>query len=130
MAPENGLNGWLRYAAVPAGLRASAPKHSGITVLLPQEDKTSPVCVAGKELQDGLSGTLHQKVDISFGGPVAASAPGTIYVGTVDAYSSTGGDIQSVPELKPDGFWLSINHDGQILILGSNARGALYGAFD
>lgn len=132
-SPENGLNGWLRYAALPDELRAGAKQHSSIVLLQNKKDESSPVWVAGKELQDGIFGILGQKTEVSVSGARGASLSASITVGTLDAFSLAGGDIQQIPNLKEDGFWLSIKEEGNdaaVHIIGQNERGALYGAFE
>ncbi|KAJ5642833.1 alpha-glucuronidase A [Penicillium lividum] len=136
-ALEDGLEAWLRYAPLPAENVKHHPRFSQIVAL--SEAKASPVYTAGKEIQDGLSKILHQKVDITNTLPQAAQIPASaIVVGTVDTFPSATPAIQKIKEefssLKEDGFWLGARKDGNdgpahVLILGHNERGALYGAF-
>ncbi|KAH8812874.1 alpha-glucuronidase [Xylogone sp. PMI_703] len=133
-SPENGLNGWLRYAALSNELRAGAKRHSNIIILLNRKDETSPIWVAGKELQDGIYSILGQKLEILFGTASGAESSSSIIIGTLTAFAHAGGGVQQIPNLKDDGFWLNSNQeegsDTPIYIIGQNERGALYGAFE
>jgi alpha-glucuronidase len=124
MSGESGLDAWLRYALLPSAIRSSYMAYSRIIAL--QTSEKSPVYTAGKELQDGLRGILEQDVELAHSLKDAAAA---IIVGTVNAYAAAGGNVDSVPTLKEDGFWLSTKGDG-VQILGQNERGALYGTFE
>jgi alpha-glucuronidase len=121
LSAENGLDAWLRYAALPSN---SHKRYSRIVAL--NNMQTSPVYVAGKELQDGIQRILGQKVDVMFAVSETESA---IIVGTLDSFSSAGGNVEEIPKLKEDGFWLSTKGN-TVHILGQNERGALYGAFE
>ncbi|KAJ6116094.1 hypothetical protein N7523_006511 [Penicillium sp. IBT 18751x] len=124
---DSGLDGWLRYAALPAVLRSGQRRYLNIVVL--DKDKASPVFTAGKELQDGLQRVLNQHVDLLFDLTDATSS--SIVVGTLRSFSSAGGNIEEIPELKEDGFWLKTSADNDCThIVGQNERGALYGAFE
>ncbi|OJJ44714.1 hypothetical protein ASPZODRAFT_71389 [Penicilliopsis zonata CBS 506.65] len=125
MVVENGLDGWLRYAALPDEIRHKHRPYSSIVAL--ENAETSPVYTAAKELQDGLDRILGHKVDITF--TLSNTANPAIVVGTLHAFSTAGGSIDKIPELKEDGFWLSTKGDA-VQILGQNERGALYGAFE
>jgi alpha-glucuronidase len=124
VAAENGLNGWLRYAPLPQGLRPSSPLPKNIVTL--NSTISSPVYTAGTELESGFKGILGQilRRDSDKG-----SGKSSIIVGTVDQYILAYGDIRNLPELEQDGFWLNIKDDS-VQILGQNERGALYGAFE
>ncbi|KAK6000880.1 hypothetical protein QM012_002963 [Aureobasidium pullulans] len=118
---ETGLDGWLRYAPLPASISwPSVPKH--IVVL--NTTKTSPVYTAGQELQRGIQNILGQSCHFSSGKPDES-----IIVGTLDAYVSTYGNISQSVDLKDEGFWLSTENN-IVQIVGQNERGALYGAFE
>ena len=52
-----------------------------------------------------------------------------LIVGTVDAYSKLSNNTTHIPELIEDGFYLDTTGE-QVLILGQNERGAIYGAFE
>lgn len=131
LAPEDGLDAWLRYAPLPAEIASRHQRYTSIVAL--SETAASPVYTAGKELQYGLNKILGQKIGLS----VTAATEGAaseIIVGTVDAFRCAGGKIkEEASTLKEDGFWLSaqsINASEQVLILGQNERGALYGALE
>lgn len=120
---ENGLEAWLRYASLPSAYRHGQPLPSKIIALNATE--TSPVYVAGLELQKGLQGIFGERVNIDHGGNISSS----VTVGTLDQYTKAYGEAHEVPQLHEDGFWLSTRGDGT-QILGQNERGALYGAFE
>jgi len=120
------LKAWLQYSPLPEEIQKSSKQFSIINTL--SDNKKSPVHVAGKELQHGLHQMLGQKIDLKHDHSKAAS-PSSIVAGTVQAFSTAGGDIQHVPTLKDDGFWLSTEGDS-VQILGQNERGVLYGAFE
>jgi alpha-glucuronidase len=123
---ETGLDAWLRYAPLPTQIRNNY-KHPVNLVSL-SDLETSAVHTAAKELQDGLSRILGLQVNVL---PISAlsETASNIIVGTLDSYASAGGEVQHIPELKEDGFWLS-NQGGNVQILGVNERGALYGTFE
>ncbi|KAJ5730915.1 uncharacterized protein N7483_005423 [Penicillium malachiteum] len=128
MALESGIDGWLRYAELPADLRTKQDQYSGIIVL--DGVQTSPVYTAAKELQDGLQRILGQtlKLETLFDN-VAAKQP-SIVVGTLDAFSRLGVDPPP-EEFKPDGFYLNTQAgNGNVHIMGESESGALYGAFE
>ena len=124
LSAENGLDAWLRYAPLPSDIRSSHRRYSSIVVLTTAE--TSPVYVAGKELQDGIRRILGQQVDVT---SIASETASAILVGTVDSFSSAGGNVKEIPKLNEDGFWLNTKGD-TVQILGQNEQGALYGAFE
>lgn len=124
-AAENGIDGWLRYAALPADLRGDYAAPNSIVAL--NNTETSPVYVAGQELQKGIRGILGQSVNVSSG---AVGSKSTITVGTIESFTSTGNNTgPGIPDLENDGFWLDTK-DGSVQIVGQNERGALYGAFE
>ncbi|KAJ6084573.1 hypothetical protein N7486_011373 [Penicillium sp. IBT 16267x] len=125
MSIESGIDGWLRYSALPAEITATHHRYSKIVVL--HKSETSPVYTAGNELQQGLKKILGQKVDISF--ELSDDLSGSIVVGTTAAFAADGdGEITT---LKEDGFWLNTQAKTDcVQILGQNERGALYGAFE
>ncbi|KAH8895774.1 alpha-glucuronidase [Thozetella sp. PMI_491] len=124
VAAENGINAWLRYARIPNAADHHASIPSTITVL--NSSVSSPVYTAGQELLSGISGILGKALTVT---NRTSSCAGGIVVGTVDAYSSQGGNIDGIPDLVRDGFYLR-SSPNRVLILGQNERGALYGAFD
>ncbi|KAJ5379656.1 uncharacterized protein N7496_002084 [Penicillium cataractarum] len=127
MTIETGLDGWLRYAALSTALSSTQQRYSSIIVL--NTDETSPVYTAGKELQDGLKRILGQKIDIHC--QLTSEPSSSIVVGTLDSFSSAGGNTNGIPVLKEDGFWLN-THAGNscVHIIGQNECGAIYGAFE
>lgn len=128
VAAENGLDGWLRYAPVPCDKGCHDALPSSIVALNATE--TSPVYVAGLELQKGLQGIFGKWANIDHEN-CRASSSSSVVVGTVDEYTEVCGSStdDEVPELEEDGFWLSTKGD-TVQILGQNERGALYGAFE
>ncbi|GIC89034.1 alpha-glucuronidase [Aspergillus udagawae] len=123
-AAENGLDGWLRYASVPCNGRCQRAIPSQIVTL--NSTKSSPVYVAGQELQDGLHQILGKQASVKSTG---CSTDSSIVVGTVESYRracNTGGHV---PELDVDGFWLSIRGKS-VQIVGQSERGALYGTYE
>ena len=125
MAPtETGLDGWLRYAALPNSLRSKYKPPACIVALSGKE--SSPVYTAGKELQKGIQAILGYELDVV---PTLSEKTRILVVGTVHSYTTSNKDIKDLPELKEDGFWLNAEGD-TVQILGQNERGALYGAFE
>ncbi|KAI1296006.1 glycoside hydrolase superfamily [Xylaria venustula] len=119
---EDGLDAWLRYARLPDDIISQAGIPSNIISL--NKTETSPVYVAGQELQKGIKGILGRDLNVAHDSNRSLS----IVVGTVEAFAATGGKTDA-PELDEDGFWLSIKNE-TVQILGQNERGALYGAFE
>jgi alpha-glucuronidase len=124
VSTENGLNAWLRYAPLPIEVRSSCKPYSKIIAL--NNIESSPVYVAGNELRDGIKKILGQEIEVTF---TLSEIASNIIVGTVDSFVSAGGEVQDIPKLKEDGFWLCIK-DNTVQILGQNERGALYGTFE
>ncbi|KAK6842787.1 hypothetical protein PG995_001804 [Apiospora arundinis] len=120
-AAENGIDAWLRYAALPCDVRKAASVPAQIVALNGTE--TSPVYTAGQELHKGIQGILHKDLPVT-NTPANGSS---ITIGTVDAFAKTSGALPEL-DLKGDGFWLSIKNDS-VQIVGQNERGALYGTF-
>lgn len=118
---ETGINGWLRYAALPSSISWPSIPNT-ITVLNTTE--TSPVYTAGLELKRGIQSILGQKCHFA-----THHASESIVVGTLDAYVDRYGNLSRATDLKEDGFWLS-TEGNTVQILGQNERGALYGAFE
>ncbi|KAJ5619072.1 hypothetical protein N7510_003056 [Penicillium lagena] len=123
VAAEDGLKGWLRYASLPCSSQCRRNLPSGIVALNATE--TSPVYVAGSELQKGLKDIYGSDAHITHNQCETSS----VVVGTIDQYRQTCGHGDELPELDEDGFWLSTRGQG-VQILGQNERGALYGAFE
>ena len=124
VAAENGLNAWLRYAPLPQ----ASSYHSSLptTIVALNTSNTSPVHVAGLELQKGIQGIFGKSLDISHQN---SNDSFTVVVGTVAEYSKSGGTTSGVPDLEGDAYWLSTSGNS-VQILGQNERGALYGAFE
>ncbi|KAK3336279.1 glycoside hydrolase superfamily [Cercophora scortea] len=123
---ENGLNGWLRYAPLSDELRQHASSLPSVIVAL-NETETSPVYMAGKELQAGLKGVLGHTLGLTHDFSASTNSTSVILVGTLAA--SNAAVKHNVSSLSADGFWLNVN-GSQVTILGQNERGALYGAFE
>ncbi|KAI1274828.1 glycoside hydrolase superfamily [Xylaria sp. FL0933] len=119
---EDGLNAWLRYARLPESIIREAGIPTSIVSL--NSTETSPVYVAGQELQRGINGILGKDLNVAH----KSNGSSSIVVGTVEAFAATGGKTDA-PELEEDGFWLSTKGN-TVQILGQNDRGALYGAFE
>lgn len=121
---ETGLDGWLRYASLPCSNQCHTKLPINVVVLNATE--TSPVYMAGFEIQRGLKNIYEANVSISHG---QCNTSSSVTVGTADQYRQKCGLPTEVPELDDDGFWLRTEGDG-IQIVGSNERAALYGAFE
>jgi alpha-glucuronidase len=125
---EDGLAGWLRYAPLPEA-RARCHRDAlpdAVSVLGATEG--GPLSSAGKELKDGLQGIFGKTVDVTSEGCSGTEEP-SIVVATLAEYVSACGELAETPGLVDDGFFLSTK-GGNVLILGSNERGALYGTFE
>ncbi|CAK7245295.1 MAG: hypothetical protein STHCBS139747_006871 [Sporothrix thermara] len=128
---EDGIKAWLRYAALPENLRTAAdcPAIDTVVVLGAEAtDETSPVCVAGHELVDGLGSILGRPV--SLGDVSSVQTASTLVIGVRDAFSSLSPSPPS-PLDHADGYWIepSSSATSPTRILGHDARGVLYGAF-
>ncbi|KAK2760043.1 hypothetical protein FQN54_002779 [Arachnomyces sp. PD_36] len=124
VAAEDGLDGWLRYAPLPCGNSCNATFPSNVVAL--NANDTSPVYVAGEELQQGFEGIFGKELRIEHD---ECSSDSSVVVGTVDQYTEACGGSDEIPELEEDGFWLNIK-GASVEIVGQNERGALYGAFE
>ncbi|KAL5337897.1 alpha-glucuronidase A [Aspergillus crustosus] len=123
-AAEDGLAAWLRYARVP---NAKWHHKSLPSVVVPlNATKGQPVYTAARELVDGIGGLYGKKLTIK--ATKAHDKSRKIIVGTVDAYTEDSDDIVDLPQLIEDGYYLRTSK-GNVLILGQNERGALYGTF-
>lgn len=127
VAAEDGLNGWLRYATLPASSLHQAPVLVHVIAL--NATTSSPVFVAGQELQKGIQGIFGKVTDLVHSAPNRTRDSSSVIVGTIDEYTKTIGPLDSVPQLKQDGFWLNTK-GSTVQILGQNERGALYGTFE
>ncbi|CAG7942524.1 unnamed protein product [Penicillium olsonii] len=123
-AAEDGLKGWLRYAPLTCSDRCHSNLPSGIVTF--NTTTTSPVYVAGTELQNGLQGIYKKNVQVTHKKCNTASS---VVVGTLDQYRQACGAVSGIPDLEEDGFWLSTK-GSNVQILGQNERGALYGTFE
>ncbi|KAM0697983.1 hypothetical protein Q7P36_002837 [Cladosporium allicinum] len=123
-AAEDGLNAWLRYALIPNAEQYHGSIPSSVHAL--NSSEVSPVYTAGEELRHGISSMFGSDCEVKH---EAGDDSADLIVGTVDAYSQSGGNCDNIPELMEDGFYLDTTGD-QVLILGQNERGAIYGAFE
>ncbi|KAL2204524.1 alpha-glucuronidase [Sarocladium strictum] len=122
-AAEDGLAAWLRYAPIPHAKCYHKKLPSAVVTL--NATKGLPVYTAGEELVDGISGIFGKDVEVTDD----SDSESIVTVGTVAAYEETGADVDDIPDLTEDGFYLNID-GGKVLILGQNERGALYGTFE
>lgn len=118
-AAENGSQGWLRYAPVSCDTACQNALPSSIVAL--ESNQTSPVYVAGQELQRGIQRIFNKTLPIS--DDCAGSS--SIVVSAVSNYDYT----YDIPELGEDGFVLNTT-GSTVHLLGQNQRGALYAAFE
>ncbi|KAK3904479.1 family 67 putative glycoside hydrolase [Staphylotrichum tortipilum] len=133
-AAEDGLSAWLRYARISGANGFHSKLPSAIVTLNATEG--SPVYTAGQELSQGIDGIFGKKLALGTSlargngkGKGNGKDTATATVGTVHAYvDSNPNAAAGLPELDDDGFYLSVSR-GEVLILGQNERGALYGAF-
>lgn len=121
VAAEDGYRAWLRYAPAQPSSHPSLP--SSIVAL--NATKGSPVYTASQELQQGIKAILGQQLLVN---GTSKSTP-SIVVGTVSAYRKAYGDFDDADDIEEDGFYLS-TEGRNVLIVGQNERGALYGAFE
>uniref|UniRef100_A0A093V7R5 Alpha-glucuronidase n=1 Tax=Talaromyces marneffei PM1 TaxID=1077442 RepID=A0A093V7R5_TALMA len=125
---EDGLNGWLRYAPLPASLASHFPHDFPSSIVALNSSVNSPVYTAAQELQKGFQGILHKPIDI-VNSTKDHSHSSSIVVGTADAYTKAFGTGTNWGDLIEDGFWLHTSKDS-VQIIGQNERGALYGTFE
>jgi len=123
VAAENGLAGWLRYAPLPGKFSNAVPE----SIVVLNTSTSSPVHIAGVEIQNGFQGIFNKKVTVAR--PSLNSASSSVIVGTVAEYEKLFGNVTGLPALDEDAFWLN-NEGKNVLILGGNERGALYGTFE
>lgn len=122
-AAEDGLHGWLRYAPVHCNKACEDVLPSSIVTL--DANESSPVSVAGQELQRGIREMFNKSVPINQG--CKSESESSVIVSTVDHYNC--GSTHEIPELDADGFWLNTT-GSTIELLGQNNRGALYAVFE
>ncbi|KAF2679082.1 glycoside hydrolase family 67 protein [Lentithecium fluviatile CBS 122367] len=125
VAAEDGHRAWLRYAPVPD---ASRYRYLPSSIIALNSTKSSPVYTAGQELQQGIKGILGKQLLVNTNGTRKTDTL-AIIVGTADTYTKIYGDFDEAGDLEEDGFYLS-TEGRNVLIIGSNERGALYGAFE
>ncbi|CAK7199267.1 hypothetical protein SEUCBS139899_001942 [Sporothrix eucalyptigena] len=121
---EDGVAAWLRYGALPAE-QAAAYSIKTVTVL-GSHDETSPVASAVRELVDGVSKILGVTVSLTSD---TSSLSTSIVVAIREDYLAAGNTLSaSATDFldHTDGYWVDPQ---KTLILGSDARGVLYGAF-
>lgn len=125
-AAETGLKAWLRYAPFPGCSNhvSSLPT----TVVALNATVSSPVHTAGKEIREALAGIFNATIKVQH--PPIKDYPSSkaVVVGTVSEYENAYGALASLPELIKDGYWLDTT-GANVVVLGENERGALYGAF-
>ncbi|KAF5022833.1 hypothetical protein F66182_5127 [Fusarium sp. NRRL 66182] len=125
---ESGLDGWLRYAPLPAPYISRHVKSLPQRIHVIGGSRGSPLNTAVSELQKGFSGILN--VDLRSGSEEpTCDFSQTIVIGTLDGFDDACPGTLPAQELQEDGFWLSTSGNS-VRILGQNERGALYGAFE
>ena len=120
---EDGSLAWLRYAPVPSNENINFLPS---TILVLNSSTSSPVYTASQELRKGINGIFGKQLGIN--GTTEASSS-SIIIGTADTYQRLYGSLDEIEVLKEDGFFLS-TEGSNVLIIGQNERGVLYGAFD
>ncbi|RSH89185.1 hypothetical protein EHS25_002297 [Saitozyma podzolica] len=124
-----GFDGWLRYDPLPEPIRRAFPLSLSHIVVL-DHSPTSPVHVAGQELQHGFEKLMGTRLALRSHLENRHFAD-SIVVGTTEAFAAAGGDTSRIPHLDEDGFYIDSHFkEGRVLVLGRNPRGALYGAFE
>ncbi|KAF1846530.1 glycoside hydrolase family 67 protein [Cucurbitaria berberidis CBS 394.84] len=123
VSAEDGSAAWLRYAPVT---QAKNSRLLPAAIIALNSTKSSPVYTAGQELRDGIAGIFSKELNVSTQARRTSSA---VIVGTLTAYTNDYGDLEDAEDLEEDGFFLSTEQD-QVVIVGHNERGALYGAFE
>lgn len=127
---ETGLDAWLRYAPPPEDVVAANVDSLPSKILLLGAVEGEPVFTAGEELKAGFQGMFSQELSVSQESD-GCNSSSTVVVATVDEYTDACGSVPDGAEkLKDDGFWLSADSSGNVQVIGQNARGALYGAFE
>ncbi|KAL5113330.1 hypothetical protein ACEQ8H_008809 [Pleosporales sp. CAS-2024a] len=120
---EDGSSMWLRYAPVPVASNYTALPSRVITL---NATAGSPVYTARQELEEGINGIFGKQLQTSNSSGDGSAA---IYVGTTAAFQEVYGIPKESEDLEEDGFYLS-TEGSNVTIIGSNERGALYGAFE
>ncbi|PLB44136.1 putative alpha-glucuronidase A [Aspergillus steynii IBT 23096] len=124
VAAENGFDGWLRYAPVRCDKNCQRRLPSRIVTFT--NNQSNPVVTAAQELKKGLHEIVGKDVSITRS---KCDSRSSLVVATLDEYRKACNKHSDVPTLEEDGFWLRAKGDG-VQIIGQNARGALYGAFE
>lgn len=124
MHAENGIHGWLRYA--PVSCDKACLDALPASIVTSETNTSSPVYVAGQELQQGIRGIFNHSVPISHADCTGRDNAATVVIATVDTCSTEG---ILIPDLEQDGFWLDTT-GGAIRLLGQNERGALYATLE
>lgn len=119
---ESGLHAWLRYAPIPCDEACQASLPARIISL--DGNESSPVYIAGQEVQRGLEGMFNWRVPIIYEPECGDAA--SVTIGTAQAYKDSCDG--SIPQLEDDSFYIQIDRPARLL--GGNARGALYAAFE
>ena len=119
---ENGSAAWLRYAPLPHATDYGALPSSIVAL---ESTNNGPVYTAQRELRKGIQGIFGKTLSNG----TASSHGGAIVVGTIQAYEEAYGELEESGNIEEDGYFLSTK-GSQVLLLGQNERGALYGAFD
>ncbi|KAF4120873.1 alpha-glucuronidase [Geosmithia morbida] len=130
---EDGLDGWLRYSRLPDSLLTDENLDSTPRVIVTLNATSGgPLETAAKELQTGIQGILG--LDLSTDSNSSTwEASRSIILSTADSYDNLRSEnsisVTKLDGLIKDGFYLS-NIGENVYIIGSNERGALYGAFE
>lgn len=127
---EDGLDGWLRYARLPGHLLEQNIQSIPDVIVTLNATNNNPLETAGKELQTGLRGILG--LDSSIRSNIQPDTSEQIILATADSYEASDEPLQHISALQgliDDGFYLD-NTGKDVYIIGSNERGALYGAFE
>ncbi|KAI9148447.1 Alpha-glucuronidase A [Paramyrothecium foliicola] len=120
VAAEDGLGAWLRYARIPSAKCYHNKIPSAIVTLNATEGL--PVDTAGKEIAEGFRGIFGKELASD------GNEESTVTIGTVRAFVDQNAGATDLPELVEDGFYLNVSRNN-VMILGENERGALYGTF-
>tara|TARA_R110002003_G_scaffold58_18_gene5240 strand:- start:17225 stop:19732 length:2508 start_codon:yes stop_codon:yes gene_type:complete len=121
-AAEDGSQAWLRYAFVPEAQHLSIPSQ---VVALNATDN-SPIHTAQQELEKGIKSITGRTVVKR---TTADQHSAAIILGTRASYTGQYGNLTQVEDLEEDGFYLK-TEGSNVIIVGHNERGALYGAFE
>ncbi|KAI6780505.1 alpha-glucuronidase [Emericellopsis cladophorae] len=124
---EDGLDGWLRYARLRDCHTGGQLDDFATSIVALNATEGAPLHTAAHELQVGIQGILGLELDVS--DSVTDKDTSSIIVATAQAYEDEFGSLPEAVDLIEDGFYLS-NKGDDTVIIGSNERGALYGAFE